>query len=127
MIIAFPVETDEGIKSRIFTHFGSAPFFLFTDTDTGNVSVIPNQDTKHPKGNCKPVAALTQNPVDCVITTNIGKGALTKLNAAGLKIYKAIKETAEENIDLMNDGILSELTPDQVCGGKDPDGLCAHI
>ncbi len=38
MKICFPVQENEGLGSRVYNHFGSAPMFIVVDTETDNVS-----------------------------------------------------------------------------------------
>ena len=44
MKICFPVESDKGLDSEVFGHFGSAPIFVVFDTETKSTDTINNQD-----------------------------------------------------------------------------------
>jgi len=54
----FPIESDKGLYSEVFGHFGTAPNFIAFDTDTKTISTINNQDLGHAHGNCGPLKAL---------------------------------------------------------------------
>ena len=47
MRICFPVEALEGLDSKVYEHFGSAPGFVIVDTDVNTVEEIDNGDLHH--------------------------------------------------------------------------------
>ncbi len=124
MKICFPVESDKRLDSEVFGHFGSAPIFVVFDTETKAVDTIDNQDLGHVHGKCNPLKALDGNIVDVVIVGGAGKGAINKLNKAGIKIYKASKTSIQDNLELFEKNSLSELTVEHACGGHG--GSCGH-
>jgi predicted Fe-Mo cluster-binding NifX family protein len=117
MKVCFPVEKDEGIESAVYGHFGSAPTFVVIDTNQENVGTISNANRIHEHGACNPIMALGGKQVDAVVVGGIGAGALMKLNAEGIKVYRAVEQTVKENLDLLKDSLLPELTVNQTCGG----------
>ncbi len=124
MKICFPVESDNGLTSTIFSHFGSAPFFVVYDSEDKCVSTINNQDLGHIHGQCNPMKALNNKMMDAIIVGGIGGGAITGLNNMGIKVYKAVKGTIQENIDQFMGDDLMEMTMAHTCGGHI--GGCAH-
>jgi ArsR family transcriptional regulator len=56
----------------------------------------------------------------------MGAGALVKLNAAGVKTYRAVEGTVDENLELIKSGALPFFTLEQTCAGHREDGQCAH-
>lgn len=58
MRICFPVEALEGLDSKVYEHFGSAPGFVIVDTDVNTVEEIDNGDLHHGPGMCQPLKAL---------------------------------------------------------------------
>jgi len=46
----------------------------------------------------------------------IGMRALTMLNAGGKRVYRAAPGTIRENVDLLKNGTLAEVTPGDACG-----------
>jgi predicted Fe-Mo cluster-binding NifX family protein len=117
MKVCFPVDKDEGIESAVYGHFGSAPTFVVIDTNQENVGTISNANRIHEHGACNPIMALGGKQVDAVVVGGIGAGALMKLNAEGIKVYRAVEQTVKENLDLLKDSLLPELTVNQTCGG----------
>ncbi len=118
MKFCIPIAADSGFDSLVADHFGSAPSFMIVDTETRSFSIIPNADLDHAKSGCNPLRALNANVVDIVITGSLGGSALRKMNAVGIRVFRAEAKTLIENLDLMADNrlqefVLVEATPDQ--------------
>ena len=126
MKICFPVQNDEGFKSTVFNHFGSAPKFVVVDTDTNVVGTISNGDQHHAHGACSPMKALDNQQIDVIVVGGIGAGALTKLNQMGITVYRAQGATIDENMKLFTSKALSVYSVQSCCGGHSKDGGCAH-
>lgn len=126
MKICFPVAIDSGIDSEVYGHFGSAPAFVIVDRETEGVTAIENSDQSHAHGKCSPIKALGGREIDCVVVGGIGMGALTKLNASGIKVYRAMARTVSENLSLLKSGGLPEFAPGLICRGHSHGGGCAH-
>ena len=125
MQICFPVEVDKGLESEVFGHFGSAPFFVVFDTQTKSVHTINNQDLGHVHGMCNPLKALNGKMVDAIVVGGIGAGAINKLNEMGIKVFKALSGSVQENLGFFETNILTEMTVKQACGGHE--GGCDHL
>ena len=126
MIIAFPAQDDQGAESMVYSHFGSARFFIMIETGNTKVETIINQDMHHQQGQCQPLAALGGKHVDAVVVGGIGGGALQKLQSAGIKVYRAVEGTVKENLELIKSKRLPEFTIDQTCAGHSSNGGCVH-
>lgn len=126
MKIAFPTQDDRGLESQVFGHFGSADFFIVAEPDNDTVETVANKDREHDQGQCQPLSALGRVDVYAVAVGGIGGGALRKLQAAGIKIFRAVEGTVRENLDLIKAGRLPEFTADQTCAGHDENGECLH-
>jgi len=123
MKICFPVEKNDGLMSEVYGHFGSAPLFvLYNDTDQSVIS-LNNSDLGHVHGNCNPIQALSGHTVDAIIVGGIGAGAIGKLNAMGIKVYRAEKYAISENLEMFKKGLLTEMNMSQACGHHNG---CAH-
>ena len=125
MKVCFAVEKDEGINSAVYGHFGSAPVFVMVDMETGSVGTVGNKDIDHVHGACNPIQAIGGQAVDAVVVGGIGAGAISGLNARGIKVYGSVAETVKENIDLLKEGRLPLLTLQHACGGHTGSG-CGH-
>ena len=123
MKVCFPVESNKGLDSAVYGHFGSAPVFVIYDTQTNGLDCISNQDLGHEHGMCNPLQALDGKAVDAIVVGGIGAGAINKLNAMGIKVYKAGECTIKSNIALFQGNSLSELTINNACSHH---GGCGH-
>jgi ArsR family transcriptional regulator len=125
MKICFPVESDQGLESSVYGHFGSAPVFIMCDTETETMTTINNQDLGHAHGMCNPLKAIAGHTVDAIVVGGIGAGAIYKLNAMGIKVYRALPGTLRYNIESFKNKTMSELSAEHACGGHGG-GTCAH-
>ncbi len=115
MKLCVPVEKNEGLKSKIYDHFGSAPFFAIYDDDSGKLEFVDNSNKDHVHGMCNPIQSISGKNVDCVFVRGIGGGAIRKLKAAKIKIYKCDVNTIEELINYLKSGKLSEIAVEDSC------------
>jgi len=126
MKICFPVETARGLDSAVFGHFGSAPFFLIVDTESGELMEVGNGDQHHTHGKCSPLKALGGQKIDSVVVGGIGGGAFNKLNQLGVAVYRAEGGTVGENLEKVKTGSLQAFRPLSLCSGHGAEGGCAH-
>ncbi len=126
MKIAFPAQENIGMESIVYSHFGSANFFIIVDSKTNEIEVVGNNDLNHAHGKCQPLVALGGKTVDAVVVGGIGKGALQKLNEEGITTYRAVEGTVSENLDLIKSGKLLEFSMDLTCSGHQGTGECVH-
>ncbi len=110
MKVGFAVQMNEGMESKVYDHFGSAPAFIIVDTEGNEVLTINNKDLNHAHGACNPIMALDGKTVDAMVVGGIGAGALTKLNELGIRVYGAGASTVKDNLSLLRDNKLQELS-----------------
>ncbi|MBA4395051.1 MAG: diguanylate cyclase [Desulfobacca sp.] len=126
MKIAFPVNENRGLESPVFSHFGSAPFFVVLDSSNGLVDTIGNTDIHHMHGQCQPLKALGGTSVDMVVVGGIGAGALMKMQGLGIRVFRAVEGNVGENLELLKTGKLPEFSTDMTCAGHQSGHGCAH-
>ncbi len=129
MKVCFPVIEDEGMESRIYGHFASAPHFLLVDTETEATSAVPNQDRSAPEAGCNPFKALAGSELDGVVVGGIGDNLLELLNMMGFMVYEAQSESVRENAELFGRQELPEVK--KQCSAEagrcgDGSGGCDH-
>jgi len=115
MKICIPIETNEGLESKVFAHFGSAPIFLLYDTDKESFEVINNNDKRHVHGMCHPLKALENQNINAVVCAGMGARAVQKLNQGGIRAYRAIAGTVEDIIKRYTKSELEEITIENSC------------
>lgn len=123
MKICFPILEDKGLQSPVNSHFGSTKEFLIYDTDNNSFETVCNSDAGHTHGACQPLKALDGKKVDAVVLGGIGTGALLKLNAMGVRVFRSSTSLVEDNLKQYRDGHLVEITPGGACAGH---GNCHH-
>jgi predicted Fe-Mo cluster-binding NifX family protein len=115
MKVGFAIQINEGLESTVYDHFGSAPAFVIVDTEQKHVLTIENDNSRHAHGACNPLMALGGNRIDAMVVGGIGTGALLKLNDLGIKVYESGAPTVNENIALLKENKLQELSTDNSC------------
>jgi len=126
MKVCFPVSKTDGLKSRVYGHFGSAPAFIVVDTVDNGVTTINNKDQHHEHGACNPMKALDNQKVDAVVVGGIGGGALNRLNQLGIKVFHAEGATVNDNIALLKANNLKEFAASHCCPGHGHGISCGH-
>jgi len=124
MKVGFAVQGNNGVESKVYGHFGSAPAFIIADTEGKDVVTVNNRDLHHAHGACNPIMALDGKSMDAMVVGGIGSGAITKLNAMGVKVYAAAASTVKENLELLSQNKLEELSVYNTCGAHQ--GECGH-
>jgi predicted Fe-Mo cluster-binding NifX family protein len=117
MQICIPVVEDRGLDSRVSGHFGSAPGFMLVDTESGACRLLENHNDHHAHGMCQPLAVLAGEQVDGIVVGGIGMGALMKLQAAGVTVYRAMHPTVAETVAAFKGGTLQPVGEDGTCAG----------
>ncbi|MGC9967326.1 MAG: NifB/NifX family molybdenum-iron cluster-binding protein [Syntrophobacteraceae bacterium] len=125
MKICFPTENLLGLDSIVYSHFGSAPGFVIVDSESKEVEEIQNGDLHHAHGMCQPLQALGGREVDAVAVGGIGAGALMRLQAQGIKVYRVTIGTVGQNMEFILKGNLPEFNATFTCAGH-AGGGCAH-
>jgi predicted Fe-Mo cluster-binding NifX family protein len=124
MKVGFAVLASQGLESIVYDHFGSAPAFVIVDTELKQISTIDNSNANHVHGACNPVEALGGDSIDALVVGGIGAGAIMKLNTLGVKVYNAGAATVSENIALLKEDRLHELSMEDSC--RSHQGQCEH-
>ena len=125
MRICFPTENLQGLDSIVYGHFGSAPGFVIVDTESTDIEEIKNGDLHHAHGMCQPLKALGGREVDAIAVGGIGAGALMKLQAQGIRVYRVVEGAVSENMKFILKGHLPEFDASFTCAGQTGGG-CAH-
>jgi predicted Fe-Mo cluster-binding NifX family protein len=117
MQICIPVLEDQGLESLVCGHFGSAPAFMVVDMDSGHHEFIQNENQHHAHGMCQPLAVLAGRTVDGIVVGGIGMGALMKLRAAGIDVFRAVHPTVSETLAALAAGTLQPVGDEHACAG----------
>ena len=96
------------------------------DANTLQVEEVANADLGHAHGMCQPLRALGERQVDGVVVGGIGVGALMKLQAQGVQVFRALQGTVRDNLEMMRKGLLPQFSTEHTCAGHGHAGGCAH-
>ena len=115
MKLCIPITEDQGLRSPVSAHFGSAPMFMVVNTDTDERRVLPNRNLDHQHGNCRPMASIDGEGIEAMVVGGIGGGALNGLMANGIKVFLAEHPTVELTLEAFKSGSLQPVAPGHVC------------
>lgn len=118
MRICVPTAGNSGLSEKVYDHFGSAPFYAIYDTSTKSVEFVENLEEHHQGGSCKSSKVMSKYKIDVVITSGMGKRAISLLNEIGIKVFLPDGETLENAIKKFESNQLKELTYLDGCSGK---------
>jgi len=68
--------------------------------------------------------ALGGNSIDAMVVGGIGAGAIVKLNSMGVKVFRAAAATVGENLTLLGENKLQEVSMNDSC--RQHGGECGH-
>jgi predicted Fe-Mo cluster-binding NifX family protein len=114
--ICIPVTEDRGLESPVSGHFGSAPIYMLVDAETRQARALANIRAVHEHGACRPLDALAGHEIDAVVVGGIGAGALRKLQAAGIRVFRANAPTVGACLDAVARNEAEEVSPGGACG-----------
>ena len=117
MKLCFPVNKNEGLQSQIFGHFGSAPLLLVVDTENQEIIELRRSAHAEQSGRTCMGQLLGEGPIDALVVSAIGRGAFSRVQASGIKVYQALGSTIADNLLCLTDQRLKEF---------DGSGLCSH-
>ena len=116
MIICIPTEDSNGLGSKVYGHFGSAPFFVLYDLANGEIETINNMDKRHEHGQCNPLLSFEEKPFDIMVTGGIGMRALQRLQTAGITVYRIeMEKSVKDVIESIEKNALKEITVQESC------------
>lgn len=117
MILCIPTLDDRGVEGTPSDHFGSAPFFTFVDTETGEFETSRNGGAHHVHGACRPLDFLGARTVDAVICRGLGRRAFARLAAGGVRIYQTLESDVGSTVEAFKEGRLEAITAEEACHG----------
>jgi len=116
MNICIPVTHDQGPESLVSAHFGSAPLLMIVDTESGSCRVLSNRVREHGHGMCQPLTSLAGESLGGLVVSGIGRGAVAKLQAANIQVYRSEFATVAATVAAFNAGTLRLVEPETACG-----------
>ena len=108
----------EELSSEVDPRFGRAKWLIVVDTETGKSEAHDNALNMNATqgAGIQTGQNISNLGVDAVITGNIGPNAFRTLNAAGVRIFLAEKQTVDEAINAFKAHGLKEVDQANVDG-----------
>lgn len=126
MRLALPTAEDNGTSAQISAHFGRTNGFTLYETETGETDFVKHAAGRGP-GESLPPTTVVESGADAVIAGNIGRGAVSRLRAADIAVYRGGEGTVEEAIAQWEADALEAVEPEDVHGhGHDDDHDHGH-
>ncbi|HCD35607.1 dinitrogenase iron-molybdenum cofactor biosynthesis protein [Chlorobium phaeovibrioides] len=120
MKVVIPLDDNAGEQSVVCEHFGSAPWFAISNTETGEVQITENPNSQHVHGQCTPAEAFIEMGVNAVICNGIGARAAARLQELGIDVFMAdMAPTLGVALRRFAGGDLVKVTAEQACQGHD--------
>ena len=126
MKLCLPVKEDNGINSQVSEHFGSAPYFIIVDTENLECKTITNTNSEHSHGMCQPLSVLSAYTFDGIVVGGIGAGALNKLRASNIKVFKTGFGNIADSVKAYKENKLEEMSLNLTCAGHGEHGCGNH-
>jgi predicted Fe-Mo cluster-binding NifX family protein len=117
MLACIPTTGDSGLEDEVSKHFGSAQYFTLFDTETDEVTVVPNRNVHHDHGTCHPMNQLKRYHIDAVACAGMGRRAIQALSAEGITVYDSGPYTVEQIVQRLKDDDLPTMDPARACLG----------
>ncbi len=127
MKVCIPTKDNNGMSGAVEQHFGKAPTYTILDTDSGEVSVIPNT-SEHMGGVDLPPEFLHKNGVEIMLCSGLGYKAVKMFESYGIDVFVGAGGTVQDTIDAWKAGQLCNASAENTCAehGHDDSGHAHH-
>jgi len=115
MKICFPVLSLDGLESPLSEHFGKAPAQIIVDNVTNEI--VADTSSISCEGNCAPIDWMIAQGVQAVIVGNLGRGALNRLQQAGIGVAHSDAQNVGAALEAFEAGECVQIGDNHVCSG----------
>ncbi len=118
MKICLPYETDtaKGIL-RLSEHFGKATGHVIMESKNGRILSRTDKSTCHDR-HCAPINWIVNKGAQVVLCRHLGRGAMTRLNRAGIKVLRAPAGPVEDALIALETGVCEPVPERNLCSGQ---------
>ncbi|HNZ87314.1 MAG TPA: NifB/NifX family molybdenum-iron cluster-binding protein [Methanofastidiosum sp.] len=120
MKVAIPTDTNGGLSSIVYNHFGMAPTYTVIEiinNEIKDVEIIDNT-SDHFGGSESPVDLLLKKNVGIVICSNLGPHAMIALRDLGFDIFFTKRDNVKEIVENFISGKLQRFYEDKASCDK---------
>ena len=118
MKVCVPTRDDKGLEGTVEQHFGKAPMYTVFDTESEQISVLPNT-SEHMGGVGLPPEHLSKNGIEIMLCAGLGYKAVKMFESYGIKVFVGASGTVKSTLDAWKAGLLKEATVDNSCAGHE--------
>ncbi|MBK9471585.1 MAG: diguanylate cyclase [bacterium] len=111
------MSADQGLTAPSADTSVRRPVSAIIDSESRAFRVIVNANQHHGHGGCQPLAAIAGQDVGAVVVGGIGAGALSRLQAAGVRVWRTDQGTIAGALEAFIGGTLTEMTAAAACAG----------
>ncbi|AKB52155.1 putative transcriptional regulator [Methanosarcina barkeri str. Wiesmoor] len=125
MKVSIPTKDENGMEGVVEPHFGKAPTYTIIDTETNQVTVIPNT-SEHMGGTGLPPEYLHNNGVNIMLCGGLGFKAVNMFESYGIEVFVGAGGTVRDTFEAWKAGKLQNATAENSCSehGHDDDHHC---
>jgi predicted Fe-Mo cluster-binding NifX family protein len=102
------------LDSQISPHFGRAPKFIVSDTESNKIEVLDNT-AEHFGGVAKTPDIIRDAGVDAILVSGIGPRAIQMFEQMGIRVFAGASGTAGNALEAFRSGDLQEATDEDAC------------
>jgi predicted Fe-Mo cluster-binding NifX family protein len=114
MRVSIPTRDEKGLEGVVEQHFGKAPTYTIIDTETEEVTVIPN-DSEHTGGVGLPPEYLHKNGVNIMLCGGLGLKAVRMFESYGINVFVGAGGTVKDTFEAWKAGKLQNATVENSC------------
>ncbi len=109
--LAIPIDSSEGLTSRVNDHFAMSEYFVILDADNGIISSVDVLHCNEDKDEKKAASTLADNNVEVVLAGRIGSCMMRILQDRGVRMFSGAEGTAKDAFESYLRGTLKEVRP----------------
>lgn len=118
MKISVPSMGKSGLDDQVGQHFGKVLNYIMYDTETGEVSIIPNT-SEHNGGVGLPPELMSKNGVNIMLCGGLGRKAVEMFEQYEIDVFVGAQGTIQNALDAWREGKLQKATQDNACSSHE--------
>ncbi|MFA0821801.1 MAG: NifB/NifX family molybdenum-iron cluster-binding protein [Methanomethylovorans sp.] len=125
MKICVPSMGKTGLEDQVGQHFGKVLNYIMYDTETSEVSILPNT-SEHNGGVGLPPELMSKNGVDIMLCGGLGTKAVAMFEQYGIEVFVGAQGTIQNALDAWKDGKLQKANMNNACTSHEHDDHHSH-
>ncbi|MBD3387676.1 MAG: dinitrogenase iron-molybdenum cofactor biosynthesis protein [Candidatus Altiarchaeales archaeon] len=114
MRVAVPSMGGGGLDDRVGEHFGRTPTYTIVDSETWDVTIVPNT-SHHRGGERTPPELLADEGVEAIVCSGLGRRAVQFFREKGIKAFVGAGGDVRDAVSQFNEGALAEASDSNAC------------